>query len=212
VKDLKTLNWMPASLAYTISLAHVENACYDSNGTSYLVQASARDAAAWLSSSRALNLEVDALGVGLGAVGLTSSVQSDDLVTDNVVARGDVGEGQVPGEVVLDEVVGGPGSWVAAGLPGAGLDLGPLQAGGADGAAVAVAGRNVLLNGANMADRPGVPLESDLAAGLDGNVGTVALTLLVANNGCSAKAVRGDEPVVEVVGLPSFYKVSGCVA
>lgn len=55
-----------------------------------------------------------------------------------------------------------------------------------------------------MADWPGVPLEGDLAAGLDGNVGTVALALLVANDGGSAKAVRGDETVVKVVGLPSF--------
>lgn len=61
-----------------------------------------------------------------------------------------------------------------------------------------------------MADWPSVPLEGDLAAGLDGNVGTVALALLVANDGGSAKAVRGDEAVVKVVGLPSV-RMSQCM-
>jgi len=89
-------------------------ASYDSSGRSYLVQASTSNTAAWLSSARALNLEVDALGVRLSAVGLASSVQSDDLVADNVVAGGDVGEGEVPGEVVGDEVVSSPFSWVAS--------------------------------------------------------------------------------------------------
>jgi hypothetical protein len=54
-----------------------------------------------------------------------------------------------------------------------------------------------------MASWPGVPLEGDFAAGLDRNVGTVALALLVAYDGRSAETVRGDEAVVEVVRLPA---------
>lgn len=40
--------------------------------------------------SGASDLKVDALGVELGAVGLASGVQGEDLVTENVVARGKV--------------------------------------------------------------------------------------------------------------------------
>jgi len=83
------------------------------------------------------------------------------------------------------------------------LDLCPLEACGADRAAVAIAGRDIFLNWANMASWPGVPLEGDFAAGLDRNVGAVALALLVACDGRSAETVRGDEAVVEVVRLPA---------
>lgn len=54
-----------------------------------------------------------------------------------------------------------------------------------------------------MADGPGIPLEGDLAAWLDGYVGTVALALLVADNGRGTKGIGRDEAVVEVVGLPA---------
>jgi hypothetical protein len=167
------------------------------------VEAGTRSTTAQLCGSRALNLEVDALGVGLGAVGLARSVQRDDFVANDVVTRGNIGEGQVPGEVVGNQVIGSPLTGVAARLPGLGRNLGPLQARRVDGTAVAVARRNVLLNRADVADGPGIPLESDLAAGLDGYVGTVALALLVADNGRGAKGIRRDEAVVEVVGLPA---------
>lgn len=83
------------------------------------------------------------------------------------------------------------------------MDLCPLEACGADRAAVAIASRDIFLNWANMASWPGVPLEGDFAAGLDRNVGAVALALLVAYDGRSAETVRGDEAVVEVVRLPA---------
>lgn len=130
-------------------------------------------------------------------------MQGDDLVADDVVARSDIGESQVPGEVVGNQVIGGPLSGVAAGLQRLGLDLGPLQARGVDCTAVAVAGRNVFLDGPNVADWPGVPLEGDFAAGLDGYVTAIALALLVADDGRGAEGVGGDEAVVEVVGLPA---------
>lgn len=72
------------------------------------------------SGSRALNLEVDALGVCLGAVGLAGCVQRDDLVANDVVAGSNVREGNVPGEVVGDQVIGSPLAGVAARLPGLG--------------------------------------------------------------------------------------------
>lgn len=83
------------------------------------------------------------------------------------------------------------------------MDLCPLEACGADRATVAIAGRDIFLNWANMASWPGVPLESDFAAGLYRNVGAITLALLVAYDGRSAETVRGDEAVVEVVRLPA---------
>lgn len=45
----------------------------------------------------ASDLKVDALGVELGTVGLASGVEGDDLVTENVVARGEaLGDGDGP--------------------------------------------------------------------------------------------------------------------
>jgi len=167
------------------------------------VKLGSSSAAGQLGSSGSLNLEVDTLRVRLRAVGLASSMQGDDLVADDVVARSDVGESQVPSEVVGNQVVGGPLSRVAAGLQRLGLDLGPLQACRVDRTAVAVAGRDVFLDGADVAHWPGVPLERDLAAGLDGYVAAIALALLVADDCRGAEGIWGDEAVVEVVGLPA---------
>lgn len=87
---------------------------------------------------------------------MTSGVQGQNLVAQDVVARREVGDGQVPGEVVLDEVVGHPGAWVVTGFPGARLDLGPLQRGGVGGAEVAGYRRDVFLHGSDVGDGPGV--------------------------------------------------------
>ena len=95
----------------------------DRGSISYSVEASSRNTTAQLASSRALNLEVDALRVRLSAVGLTRSVQRDDLVTNDVVSRSNVGEGNVPREVVGNQIVSGPLAGVATRFPGLGGDL-----------------------------------------------------------------------------------------
>jgi len=79
-----------------------------------LVEASSGNTTAQLRSSRALNLEVDALRVRLGAIGLTSSVQRDDLVANNVVTRRKVGNSKIPGKVVFNEIISSPGAGVAS--------------------------------------------------------------------------------------------------
>jgi hypothetical protein len=82
-----------------------------------LVQARAHRSAAQLAGSASTNNNVNALWVGLRTVGLARSMQSQDLVPEHVVARREVGNRQVPAEVVLDQVVGGPGTGVATGFP-----------------------------------------------------------------------------------------------
>ena len=76
-------------------------------------------------------------------------MQGDDLVTDDVVARGEVGrDGNGPGVVVGDQLVGGPVAGVGARDPAGLGELDPLEGGGGDGAAVAVAGGDVVNYGA----------------------------------------------------------------
>lgn len=75
-----------------------------------LVQAGAWNAGRGRDGSAARNLQVQALGVHLGAVVLLTAVQGDDLVADDVVACFEVlwQDGRC-GEAVFDERVGWPG-------------------------------------------------------------------------------------------------------
>lgn len=50
----------------------------------------------------ALDLDIDALGIRLRAIRLPRGVQRNDLVAHDVVARREVGDRQVPREIVLD--------------------------------------------------------------------------------------------------------------
>lgn len=108
-------------------------------------------------SATSLDLDIDALGVRLCAIRLARGVECDDFVPEDVVAGCQVGDGQVPGEVVLDQVVGDPGAGVGAGFPCAGLDLGPAEGGRVgDGGEVARDGGYIFLHRAGVGDGPGV--------------------------------------------------------
>jgi hypothetical protein len=64
----------------------------------------------------AVDLDVEALGVGLGSVGAAGGVKGDDLVAQDVVAWGQTGgDLDVRREVLRDEGVRHPGAGVAAG-------------------------------------------------------------------------------------------------
>jgi len=142
-------------------------------------------AAARVGGAGAGDLDVDALGVGLGAVllwlllvcvvvvfvnirsYLACGVQGDDLVAEDVVARGE-GLGDVDGPLVAvgDELVGAP-------LVGGGVDdtdlseLEEAQALLVGVGAVARALGQVVDDRAVVGLGPGVPLESHGAAGSD---------------------------------------------
>jgi len=96
-----------------------------------LVEAGRWHAAAQLCGAAALDLDVDALGVRLGAVAGLCRVQGDDLVAQDVVAGREVGgHGETPRVVGRDERVGDPGAGVVAGDEGALGELGPEERGG----------------------------------------------------------------------------------
>lgn len=168
-----------------------------------LIKARSWDSPIQLDSATAPNLDIDALRVGLGAVGLSGRMQGNDFVPDDVLARCEVGDCEIPAEVVLDQVVGDPVPWVTTRFIGAGLDLGPSEGGWGYGAAVAVARGYVFLDWASVGDGPCVPLEGYFAAWLNSDIGAIALPELVADDICASKATGFDEAVVEVVCLPA---------
>lgn len=96
----------------------------------------------------ASDLEVEAHGVVLGAVRVLGRVQRDDLVAEHVVARLEGGgDGDVVGEVVCEQVVGGPHTRVGARDQARGVDLDPLEGGLVNGGRV-IRGSDVVDDGA----------------------------------------------------------------
>jgi hypothetical protein len=119
-----------------------------------LIKARRRHTPTQFRRSTTANLDIDALRVRLSAIRLARSVQRENLMANHVVARCEVGDRQVPGEVVLDEVVGDPGAGVVAGFPGSGLDLGPEEGGWGHGGEVPGDGGDVFLDGADVRSGP----------------------------------------------------------
>jgi hypothetical protein len=135
-----------------------------------------------LGFSGAGDLDVQALGVALGAVGGTSGVQSNDLVAEDVFARSEVGgDGDRPGVVLLDHLDGSPlaiGETIC-------LNLGPLEVLLLNRRNVACVGSNVGDDGSNVGLWPVTPVELDSATCSDlgqGVVGALGASLLVADD------------------------------
>ena len=156
-------------------------------------------------SSGTGDLDVDALGVVLGAVLLAGRVETDDLVAQDVVAVGDgLGDGGRPAVVVADQVVGGPLSGRAAAIDEAlGVDLEELQRSRVDGGALAVAGGKVRDDGAVVALRPFSPLELNVRASLNGGSQGAGLAVLVADDVLRRVAGAVDETEVGGAGGPA---------
>ena len=153
-------------------------------------------------SARASDLDVDALRVVLGTVGGATAVESNDLVTGNVVAGSEAGgDGRGPAVAVLNQLLGSPllGLGVEASL----VNLDELEAGRVGSGAITVALGNVGEDGADVGLGPGVPVPLELASGgdLGGRLG--GLGVLVAGNVRGAVGIGGDEAVVEVLGVPA---------
>lgn len=107
----------------------------------------------------ASDLDVDALGVGLGAVGLASRVEGDNLVAEHVVSRGQAGgDIDLPGVAVGDQVVRGPVAGVGAGVEAGLGNLDPPERRLVNGAEVARDRGDVVNDGTVVTLGPGVPL------------------------------------------------------
>lgn len=173
----------------------------EDTGIVRLVQGRA-EGALGLVGARAGDLDIEALGVVLGAVLRASTVHGDDLVAEDVVAGGKgLGDGGGPGVVVGNEVGGSPrlGADVVAGL----VDLDPLEGRLVGGRALAGALGHVGEDGAEVGFGPGGPQEVDLAAGGDGGGDGSGLRVLVAVDVGRLVAGAVDEAVVEVLGVPA---------
>lgn len=155
-----------------------------------------------------LNLEVEALGVVLGTVLLASGVESNDLVTEDVVTgleRG--GDGDLPAVTSGNEVVGGE---LATGGHTSLGDLEELEALLVDlGAAISTASSEVVDDGTLVRLGPGVPLDGDLLTGLNlGGLDSVLSTLVADDIGVTVGGGL-DETVVGVLGEPGDELLAG---
>lgn len=170
-----------------------------------LVQLSALDTGGLLRAG-ASDLEVEALGVGLGTVLLASGVESDDLVTENVGAGGNVlGDLDQPAVAVLQELVIGVGTGAGLAVDEALLrDLEELEVGLVDLlAAISAARSKVVQDGTLVGLGPGVPLDED--GGTSGDLGVAAsvLGVTVADDVGGAESIGGNEAVVSGGGGPA---------
>lgn len=151
------------------------------------------------------NLDVDALHVVLGTIGLSSRVQGNQLMTENIVS---ISHGLRNRKgvrvVVLDHVVTGPSTWgVAAVNQTLLVDLEELQAGLVGLGAVAVARSQVVQDRAVVTLGPLGPLQFDLGAGLHvGSQGT-GLCVLVADNVGRLVFAGRHESEISSVGRPA---------
>lgn len=146
------------------------------------------------------DFEVDALRVVLGTADVKGRVQSDRLVAEDVLARGDAGgDGDDPRVVVGDHVVGCPCAGRVGAVNETGLvDLVELELALVDGGAVVTAGSKVVDHRTAVGLGPIAPLEFQGVSGCHAHV--------YAAWGCSLVAddVRGvvvaDEAIVLVLG------------
>lgn len=156
-------------------------------------------------------LDVQALGVVLRAVDGASTVQSDNLVAEDVLASGKgLGDSDGPCVVLADHLDSRP----LAILVAVSIDLGPLERGLVHRRDLAGVGSDVGDDGTYVRLGPSRPVEFDGATGGDlghGVGGALGATGLVADDVGVAEGVGLDKAVVKVLGVPANV-LSGCLA
>jgi len=162
-----------------------------------LIQLSSKDTLGLLSTGT-LDLEVEALRVVLGTVLLETTMESNDLVTEDIgtglnVLR-DLNE---PAVVVGNELVGAVGTGVT-GIDETNLvDLEELEGLLIDGLTASRTARGQHVNDRSLvALGPVGPLDVDLVTGLDLGVTLGVLSTAVADDVCRAEGIRGYITVV----------------
>jgi hypothetical protein len=150
-------------------------------------------------STRASDVDVEALGVVLSTILGTSAVKGDDLVTEDVASSGkSLGDSAGPGVVVLDKIGCSPGA-----IESSSIDLNPLEGGRVRLGALSRALGDVSQDRTDVRLGPVGPLELNGATSLDGERPGSRCGLLVAGNVGGTEVTGGDEAVVEVLGRPS---------
>ena len=154
------------------------------------------------------NLKVDALGVVLGTVLLTSRVEGDDLVAENVLSRSNgAGDSDRPGEVVVDELGSSPLAVLVTSL----VDLEEAQVSGLSGGSVVDLG-HVVKDRTDVRLGPGVPLDVNGATSSDLSDLSTSSGVLVASN-LGDIGVHGgvDETIVKALGAGPLDDLRGRV-
>jgi hypothetical protein len=150
-------------------------------------------------STRASDVNVEALGVVLSTILGTSAVKGDDLVTEYIASSGkSLRDSAGPGVVVLDKIGCSPGA-----VESSSIDLHPLEGGRVRLGALSRALGDVSQDRTDVRLGPVRPLELNGAASLDGERAASRCGLLVAGNIGGTEVARGNEAVVKVLGRPS---------
>jgi hypothetical protein len=148
-------------------------------------------------------LDVQALGVVLGTVGGASTMESDDLVAEDVLASGKgLRDGNGPSVVLTDHLDGRP---LAISVT-ISLDLGPLEGGLVNSGDITGVGSNVGDDGTHVGLGPGAPVELNCATGSDlghGVAGELGGASLVADDIGLTEGVGLNKAVVEVLSIPT---------
>jgi hypothetical protein len=132
-------------------------------------------------------------------------VKGDDLVAEDVGARGNAGRnGGHPGEAILNQLISDPATRSLGAVKEATLvDLEELKGGLLDGAAVTVAAGKVVDDGADVRLGPGVPGDGDgVTSSNSGRVHSIGSTT-VADNIRVLEGVGKDKAIVLDGGSPT---------
>lgn len=165
----------------------------------------ARRRARRLGGPAARDLQIDALRIVLGAVGAAGGMQGDELVADDVAPRGEGrGDGEGPGVVIGDELLGRPAAGAPRGEEAGLVDFEELERGlvVGDARARAVAVGHVGEDGAEVGAGPRRPEQFDLLAGGHGDVECARCGGVVADDVGGLVGARRDETDADVVVGP----------
>lgn len=154
-------------------------------------------------AAAAVDAEIHALGVILGAVGIGSTVESNDLVAEDVVSGLEVGgDLNEPAVAVLAKVIRSPG--LSHTIVTSTANLEPLEGGLVDSLAGAVAVGEIVDDGADVAIGPlRGPDNVDLVTSVDGGRALPRSAALVADHIGVAEVVGLNEAVVLLKGSPA---------
>lgn len=155
--------------------------------------------------TRAGDGDVEALRIILSTVEITSAVEGNDLMTENVVSRGNIGGNlNHPAVIVGNELVGGPLSWGISTINQAGLgDLEELERGLVNSlASLRTAVGEVVDDGTVVALGPSIPLNKDLVTSGNNGMGTGVFGVLMTDDVGVGEVLGTNEAVVGVGGSP----------
>lgn len=154
-----------------------------------------------------VDLQVEARGVVLSTTLSAGGVESDQLVTEDIVSWGNrLGDFDEPGVVVLDQLIVTPDTGDARAINNTDtIDLEELKGGLVNRGTVGLAAGKVVNNRAMVRFGPWGPLKADAVSGVDLDVALTSGSVLVADDVGGRVVIRGKRAVASVGSGPGGY-------